>query len=48
MPACTTSVAPGLKNWRKPFIGAEWLFFRSGLGATNHFEAGAFIGKVAE
>ena len=29
--ACTlsVSVAPGLKNWRKPFIGAEWLFFRS-------------------
>jgi choline dehydrogenase len=42
--ACTqpVSVAPGLKNWRKPFIGAEWLFFRSGLGATNHFEAGGF------
>ncbi|MGH2680009.1 MAG: choline dehydrogenase [Actinomycetota bacterium] len=36
------SVAPGLKLWRKPFIGAEWLFFRSGLGATNHFEAGGF------
>jgi choline dehydrogenase len=43
--ACTqpVSVAPGLKNWRKPFIGAEWLFFRSGLGATNHFEAGGFV-----
>ena len=24
-------------------IGAEWLLFRSGLGATNHFEAGGFI-----
>jgi choline dehydrogenase len=43
--SCTqpVSVAPGLKNWRKPFIGAEWLFFRSGLGATNHFEAGGFV-----
>jgi choline dehydrogenase len=43
--ACTqpVSVAPGLKNWHKPFIGAEWLFFRSGLGATNHFEAGGFV-----
>jgi choline dehydrogenase len=43
--ACTqpVSVAPGLKLWRKPFIGAEWLFFRSGLGATNHFEAGGFV-----
>ena len=29
--------------WRRPFIGAEWLFFRSGLGATNHFEAGGFV-----
>src|SRR5262245_14811666 len=36
--ACTqpVSIAPGLKNWRKPFIGPEWLFFRSGFGATNH------------
>ena len=42
--SCTqpVSIAPGLKLWRKPFIGAEWLFFRSGLGATNHFEAGGF------
>ena len=24
-------------------IGVEWLLFRSGLGATNHFEAGGFI-----
>ena len=42
--ACTqpVSIAPGMKLWRKPFIGAEWLFFRSGLGATNHFEAGGF------
>jgi choline dehydrogenase len=43
--SCTqpVSVAPGLKLWRKPFIGAQWLFFRSGLGATNHFEAGGFV-----
>jgi choline dehydrogenase len=43
--SCTqpVSVAPGLKNWRKPLIGAQWLFFRSGLGATNHFEAGGFV-----
>ena len=42
--ACTqpVSIAPGMKLWRKPIIGAEWLFFRSGLGATNHFEAGGF------
>ncbi|MBM7805196.1 choline dehydrogenase [Geodermatophilus bullaregiensis] len=37
------SIAPGMKWWRKPGIGAEWLFLRSGLGATNHFEAGGFV-----
>ncbi len=43
--ACTqpVSVQPGMKMWRRPFIGAQWLFFRSGLGATNHFEAGGFV-----
>jgi choline dehydrogenase len=28
--------------WRRPFIGAEWLFLRRGPGATNHFEGGGF------
>jgi choline dehydrogenase len=27
----------------KALIGAQWLFFKSGLGATNHFEAAAFV-----
>ena len=27
----------------KAIIGAEWLFFKTGLGATNHFEAAAFV-----
>ena len=36
------SIAPGLKMWKRPFIGAEWLFLRKGLGATNHFEGGGF------
>ena len=27
----------------KALIGARWLFFRSGLGSTNHFESCAFI-----
>ena len=42
--ACTqpVSIAPGMKKWRAPLIGAQWLFLRSGLGATNHFEAGGF------
>jgi choline dehydrogenase len=37
------SIAPGMKWWRKPVIGAEWLFLRRGLGASNHFEAGGFV-----
>jgi choline dehydrogenase len=36
------SIAPGLKWHRRPKIGFDWLFFRSGLGATNHFEGGGF------
>ena len=31
------------EKWRRPFIGARWLFLRSGPGATNHFEAGGFV-----
>jgi choline dehydrogenase len=30
-------------RWRRPFIGAQWLFLRSGPGATNHFEGGGFV-----
>jgi choline dehydrogenase len=43
--SCTqpVSVQPALKKWKRPFIGAQWLFFRSGPGATNHFEAGGFV-----
>ena len=37
------SIAPANKWWNKPPIGAEWLFRGTGLGATNHFEAGGFI-----
>jgi len=36
------SVAPALKWRNRPFVGARWLFGRSGPGATNHFEAGGF------
>jgi choline dehydrogenase len=31
------------QKWRRPFIGAQWLFLRGGPGATNHFEAGGFV-----
>jgi len=36
------SIAPGLKWSKRPKIGVDWLFFRKGLGATNHFEGGGF------
>jgi choline dehydrogenase len=36
------SMAPYMK-WRwRPWIGFQWLFFRRGPGATNHFEGGGF------
>jgi choline dehydrogenase len=37
------SVAPALKLRNRPWIGFQWLFFRSGPAATNHFEAGGFV-----
>jgi choline dehydrogenase len=37
------SVAPALKMRNRPAVGLEWLLFRKGPGATNHFEAGGFI-----
>jgi choline dehydrogenase len=31
-------------KWRnRPWVGFQWLFFRRGPGATNHFEAGGFV-----
>ena len=32
-----------LNLWSKGLIGARWLFLKSGLGASNHFESAAFI-----
>jgi choline dehydrogenase len=37
------SVAPGLKWRNRPWIGMEWILFKRGLAATNHFEAGGFV-----
>ncbi len=34
---------PALQWWNQPKIGAEWLFGGTGVGASNHFEAGGFI-----
>jgi choline dehydrogenase len=36
------SIAPGLRWRSRPKIAVDWLFFRKGLGATNHFEGGGF------
>jgi choline dehydrogenase len=36
------SMQPALEDWRKPWIGFQWLFLRRGPGATNHFEGGGF------
>ena len=37
------SVAPAMKWRNRPWVGFKWLFFRSGPGATNHFEGGGFV-----
>ena len=43
--ACTkpVSVAPALKWRNRPWVGIRWLVFRTGPGASNHFEAGGFV-----
>ena len=37
------SLYPALKWYNQPAIGLEWLAKGTGLGASNHFEAGGFI-----
>ncbi|MDQ3865288.1 MAG: choline dehydrogenase [Actinomycetota bacterium] len=37
------SVAPAYRWRNRPLVGLQWLLFRSGPGASNHFEAGGFI-----
>ena len=43
--ACTQPVSmyPALQWWNKPWVGLQWLLFKRGPAATNHFEAGGFI-----
>jgi choline dehydrogenase len=44
--ACTQPVSmqpQATQKWRRPWIGFQWLFFRRGPGATNHFEGGGFV-----
>lgn len=37
------SLAPYWSLWGKALVGAQWVFFRQGLGASNNFEACGFI-----
>jgi len=37
------SLFPALKWYNQPAIGLKWLFGRTGIGASNHFEAGGFV-----
>ena len=37
------TMAPYFAMKRRPLVGAEWLFRKTGPGATNHFEAGGFV-----
>lgn len=41
------SLLPKLNLMAKGFIGLEWLLFKTGLGATNHFETCGFIRSAA-
>jgi choline dehydrogenase len=43
--ACKQPVTqqPALRWRARPWVGLQWLLFRRGPGATNHFESGGFI-----
>ncbi|MEM7334624.1 MAG: choline dehydrogenase [Chloroflexota bacterium] len=43
--ACTqpVSVWPAMQWYNQPFVGLQWLLFKNGPVASNHFEAGGFI-----
>jgi choline dehydrogenase len=43
--ACTQPITlySKLNLFSKALIGAQWLFFKSGLGASNQFESAAFV-----
>ena len=43
--ACTQPITlySKLNMFSKAMIGAQWLFFKSGLGASNQFESAAFV-----
>jgi choline dehydrogenase len=37
------TLAPAYRWRNRPLIGLRWLLFKSGPGASNHFEAGGFV-----
>jgi len=37
------SVYPALQWYNKPWVGLQWLLFKKGPAASNHFEAGGFV-----
>jgi choline dehydrogenase len=37
------SVAPSYRWRNRPKVGLQWLLFKTGPGATNHFEGGGFV-----
>ncbi|ABD54409.1 choline dehydrogenase [Jannaschia sp. CCS1] len=41
------SIAPYWSLWGKAAVGAQWLFTKTGLGATNNFESCGFIRSSA-
>jgi choline dehydrogenase len=47
--ACTQPISlySSLSLWSRALIGARWLLFKDGLGATNHFESCGFIRSAA-
>lgn len=42
---CTQPVSmwPAMQWYNQPWVGLQWLLFKQGPAATNHFEAGGFI-----
>jgi choline dehydrogenase len=37
------SLYPSLKWYNKPWVGLQWLLFKTGPAASNHFEGGGFM-----
>jgi choline dehydrogenase len=42
------SMVPATKWWNRPWVGLQWLLWKRGPAATNHFEAGGFVRSSKE